>query len=116
MKFWQLDDLCRWLEPGLMDRLGDRPEWLRYLDWHRNVDTLIANGDRERLDAGTPDEACLYVLAGTQHKFYLHGDFLRSAPFDPSDRELTAVEAFRLFGGGPLEEAHEKGSVRVVEE
>jgi hypothetical protein len=113
VKFWQLNTLGR-DEPGLMERLADNPEWAMYVDWDRNINRLVDEQDRDKLDAEVPDEACIHLLSASKKKYYLSGGYLRASRFSPFDRVLSAVDAFKLYGGSSLEEAREYGLVRVA--
>jgi hypothetical protein len=112
MKFWELNSVCR-AEPQLMERLADKPEWAAYLDWYRHMDEIVDEQDRGKLDAEVPDDACLHVLSASQTPYFLSGGYLRSQRFTPSDRVLSAADAFKLYGGGSLEDAREYGLVEV---
>jgi hypothetical protein len=112
VKFWELTSVCR-AEPSLLERLADKPEWTVYLDWYRNVDQIVTEQDQSKLDAEMPDDACLHVLSASQTKYYLSGGYLRFRRFSPSDRALSAVDAFKLYGGSALEDAREYGLVEV---
>jgi hypothetical protein len=112
VKFWELTSVCR-AEPHLLDRLADKPEWTVYREWYRNEDQIVQVQDRSKLDAEMPDDACLHVLSASQTKYYLSGGYLRFRRFSPSDRELSAMDAFKLYGGSSLEEAREYGLVEI---
>jgi hypothetical protein len=112
VKFWELNSVCR-AEPKLLERLADKPAWAVYLASSRNYDQIVKVQDRSKLDAELPDDACLHVLSASQTKYYLSGGYLRFRRFSPSDRVLSAVDAFKLYGGRSLEDAQEYGLVQV---
>jgi hypothetical protein len=112
VKFWELTSVCR-AEPHLLERLADKPEWTVYREWYRNEDQIVKAQDRSKLDAEMPDDACLHVLSASQTTYYLSGGYLRLRRFSPSDRVLSAVDAFKLYGGRSLEDAQEYGLVEV---
>jgi hypothetical protein len=112
VKFWELVSVCRG-EPQLLERLADKPEWTVYLEWYRNEDKIVDMQDRSKLDAEMPDEACLHVLSASKTRYYLSGGYLRSRRFSPSDTVLSAVDAFKAYGGRSLEDAQEYGSVKI---
>jgi hypothetical protein len=112
MKFWELVSVTR-EEPWLAERLGNRAEWATYLSWFRDIDQLVQQQDRSKLDAELPDEACFHVLSASRRRYYLFGGYLRVRRYGASDVELSVVETFNLFGGRALEDASEYGSVSV---
>jgi hypothetical protein len=112
VKFWELVSVCR-AEPQLLERLADKPEWTVYLQWYRDEDQIVKVQDRSKLDAEVPDDACVHVLSASQTKYYLSGGYLRFRRFSPSDVVLSAVDAFKAYGGRPLEDAQEYGSVKI---
>ncbi|MEV4313387.1 hypothetical protein [Actinocrispum sp. NPDC049592] len=52
----------------------------------------------------------LDVLSGSKLELYEAADTIRSCRFGPADRVISAVEVYRRFGGGFLEDVLEKGS------
>src|SRR5215510_6307193 len=102
MKLWELVSVCR-TEPELMERLADKAEWAVYLAWYRDINQIVDEQDRGKLDAEMPDDACLHVLKASQVNYFLSGGYLRSQRFTGSDRVLSAAEVFKLYGGRSLE-------------
>jgi hypothetical protein len=112
VKFWELSSVCR-AEPQLMERLADKPEWAAFLEWSRRMDEIVDEQDRGKLDAEVPDDARLHVLNASHTTYFVSGGYLCSQSFSPSDRRLSAAEAFNLYGGRSLEDAREYGLVEV---
>jgi hypothetical protein len=112
VRFWELISVCR-AEPQLIGRLADKPEWAAYLEWYRDFQRIVDEQDRTKLDAQMPDDACLHVLSASKTRYYQSGGYLRFRRFSPSDRVLSPVDAFKLYGGSALEDAREYGLVQV---
>jgi hypothetical protein len=113
VKLWELMSVCR-TQPDLVAQTAaiDR-SWSHIEVWCRGFNGLVADQDREKLDAELPEEFVIEVLQNYPQSFFLGGDRrLRSHPMDPDDDRLSAFEAYSRFGN-VLEEALESGSVTV---
>jgi hypothetical protein len=97
-----------------MDRLGARVEWADWLGWHRDFARLVREQDRAKLDFELPDDASVHVLSGSGRKYYLANDHVRVRATGADDRELSAVDVFRTYGGSVLEDVNESGLAKVA--
>lgn len=108
MKFWELASVCR-TETELMEHLAVKPEWARYLDWYRDLDNLVQEQDRAKLDAELPDDVCIFVLSASRAEYFQSADYVRVRRHSPTDRQVSAVDIVRQFGGSFLEDVCEAG-------
>jgi hypothetical protein len=122
MKFWELDSVMRsagWFgTPGrgiIRSVARKRDEWRRFAEWSGQFGDLVARQDREKLDHELPNAFARAVLHRAHLRFYLSEDgILRSHPRHGYVENLSAHAAFDRFGGAALEDALEKGSVKVA--
>jgi hypothetical protein len=96
-----------------MERLADKAEWAVYLAWYRNMNQIVDEQDRGKLDDEMPHDACLHVLKASRVTYFMSGGYLRCQRHTGSDRVLSAADAFKLYGGRSLEDAREYGLVKV---
>lgn len=111
MKFWELTSILR-DEPDLLKKaLLDYPDQ-RYADWFGDMQNVVSQQQREKLDAVMPNELCEAALKSHKGKLYKTGSQVRTNRTNPSEAEVSYFEVFRMFGGDFLEEVLEKGSAR----
>ena|SRR5579859_7613659 len=118
MKFWQLLSVCdaaHQLELAGA-KAGEVERWSEFADWCRREDELVRVQDRAKLDFDLPDDYVETVLGDLGRRFYVSPSerWLRGGRFEAGDREVTALEAYRLYGGEAVEEASEKGVSAVA--
>jgi hypothetical protein len=117
VKFWQLMYVCRRAgQPDLpATKAADREEWSQFGEWWRHYDELIDAQDRERLDFELPHEYVREVSGDVRLALYESEDgvWLRHPRFAPTDRELSAFEAYIKYGSDAIDTALEKGTTRV---
>ena len=112
MKFWQLVATCQ-EQPELLQRLGDSPDWVRYVEWLGRFEDIVANQERDKLDHLMPDDACRHVLSPFTIRYTVSGGHIRWAEPGTDERTYSAVEIYDTHGGAALEEVREKGSVNL---
>jgi len=113
MKFWELvSAFCS--EPNLLDAVfGKHPDH-GFSAHYTNFDALVANQNRDILDAAIPDDLFLFVATRSTQTFSLSADgTLRSAQHASTGQILSAIDVVNRFGGSVIEEVHEYGSARV---
>jgi hypothetical protein len=108
---WLLENNFAFLQT-VVDTLPEA-ERARYSNWISNSETIRLNQQRAILDAILPDDFCLLALAGCRFRFdadeqYLYGGFSETAK-----DKLTAVEAYRRYGGAGLVDAIDRGRYRI---
>jgi hypothetical protein len=115
MKFWELFSLAGRSDGRdmILDVSRSNADWRVLGVWVESFDALVAGQDRGKLDCELPDEFCRAVLDRVSQDFYLSADRLGSRRLSAGDRELSALEAFEMFGGSALEETMEFGSYPV---
>lgn len=112
MKFWQLLTVAD--SQGLiLDAAPLDPNWSTYGEWIGDLADVCGRQDRTKLDHVLPNAFVQEVLTGCARTVFCSAGQLRSYRFEPSDAELSLVEAFDRFGVDKLEEALEKGSASV---
>jgi hypothetical protein len=112
MKFWELVAVCC-DEPGILEHLGDRPEWNEYLDWWHREAALADNQERDKLDRQMPDELCRHLLVRTRTRYRISNGYLRQASANGVGPTYSAVEIYDRYGGSVLEHVREKGSAPI---
>lgn len=113
MRFWELVSVCR-DEPGIVERLVDRPEWTGYLEWYRGYRDLAYQQERDKLHAELPDDLCVHMLRESRVEYYESDGHIRVRRFgQDDDRTVTAVEILQRYGGSLLEDVLEAGLARI---
>lgn len=112
MKVWELSSACR-EEPQAVEQIFGIPEWREYAEWLRNVDQLVQQGDRTRLDHELPDELCRTVLESVSTRYQVSEGYIRVARLEPTAGELSALQVFDRYGGSFLEGVNEAGLASV---
>lgn len=112
MKFWQLISIAR-EQPQLVSRVASqRVGWKQYGENAANFSSLIAEQNRRILDEIVDPDFSEAVLSRVRRPLFLGQGWLRMRPLN-SEREISALEAARHFGGEAVEDAFEKGSIAV---
>lgn len=113
MEFWQLmsilDDRDRAIEIA-----SSRASWHVFEYWMQDYGRIVASNDREKLDYVVPvelAEECLQLYPKLM--FFSPDGHLRSFRATPDDEIISAVDAFRRYGGNAVHEAYEYGSYLV---
>jgi hypothetical protein len=116
MKFWQLVELFRDNPEGLVNLLS-APEWSVYRTWFRELDQLVRQQQRDKLDSPIPAELRRLALAACGHQFYVRDghlyQFFPEPDHVPSPTLLSATEVYERYGGEAIDEVLEKGSIRL---
>jgi len=115
MKFWELTSAFRDYEKQLGATLNFERWKSPYGEWFGNIDNLVENQDREKLDSEVPEELVLEVAReiGNSLILYLGKGYLRSRHHSTTDIELDALQVIQSYGGEALEEVLEKSIVEV---
>jgi hypothetical protein len=115
MKYWQLMSIATIADRQWICRTAkSRPEWRVYEDWTSRFPQLVSEQKREVLDALVDTGFVETVLFDLQRTLFLSQDgWLRARLLDPSDREISLLNAFRRYGGDVMVEVFELGPVNV---
>jgi len=115
MKFWELTSAFRDYEKQLGVVLNADRWKTPFGEWFGDIDNLVENQLREKLDYELPDELVLEIAraVGSSLNLYLGQGYLRSHRHDTADIELSALQVVQSYGGEALEEALEKSMVEV---
>lgn len=113
MKVWELESACR-SNPEAWDLVSGDSEWQAEYELVRAATKRI-NGkwDRQKLDTELPDAFCRKVLTGVSNRYREYRGYIRTAGFDPTVGELSAVDVFDRFGGSFLEDVNEAGLAEI---
>lgn len=114
MKFWQLTSLMRGHFAALQKVALGKAEWRFAATWISELDGIIREQDRDKLDSVLDERFVRAVLRKCPVWFFLTPSHqLCSRRQSLLDKKLSALRAFDRYGGDALEEAQEYGSVRI---
>lgn len=116
MKFWELTVVLA-SDPDKFLEVLRRPEWEVYREWYENEEQHVRHQNRAVLDAEVPHGLCEAALEKCSRMYWTDGAFLAAlTPHNlpgKTDEIITALIAFRRYGGSPLETAIEKMYAQV---
>jgi hypothetical protein len=113
MRFWELISIMRTDTEALQSLLRDE-RWVEHRQWYSDIRRLVCEQDRKILDSVVPEELARSAMAVSSHRFQLRNGYLY--PYQVGDAPVayvSALDIYLLFGGAAIEEALEKGSVKV---
>ena len=114
MKLCELNVVAYNIDQTVFDKvLSERRAWSVYAENNRNFDALVLNGRRDILDQELPDELCIAVLERLNGQLYLGKKYLSSLRLSENDKEISLVEAYKLFGGSAIEQAFERSVYEI---
>ena len=113
MKLWELSSIVR--DNALLQTVAQKnPAWRELGALYARMDQLVQVQDRATLDRAVSEDFVLAALGATGQKCYRsHDGWLRSAAMSPTDQVLSFSDAYEKYGGTVLENALERGAVKV---
>jgi hypothetical protein len=90
-------------------------KWKSYLDLYDVGSSICSEPLKKRYYAPVPEELALAVARISKWRFKQEGNLLWSlGETTPSTDSLSALDAYRQFGGAILEDAIERGRTEIV--
>ncbi len=112
MKLWQLHAVMDKVQP-ICAVAELRSDWRFIGEWAEQFNALVETQDRAKLDYELPDDFVRLVLMQSNLTYYLSKDgWLRSYRMSSDDEALSTIAAFK-YGGFAIEDAFEKGCIKV---
>jgi hypothetical protein len=110
MRFWQLLSIVD--DRSVLRRVAaERREWTHIDQWVEDLERLVEQQDRAKLDFGLPREFIRHCLRLDPKNVFLSRDrVLRSGKDSFWDKKLSLVDAYDRFGADALFEALDSGS------
>jgi hypothetical protein len=114
VKFWQLVSIVSNEEDLIFRVASTSSMWKRYEELARNFSTFVKVQDRAMLDTIVDPNFVVAVLCRLRKNLYMSSDnWLRSWKLDTTDKSISILDSFNLYGADIVEAVCERGAAEI---